>query len=631
MLLIVVIMLITALASCTDGASDELSDMPISDLSDSSTQANNTLKVGFSGFSYVFNPFFATDCNDLDVVDVTSLRLLTFDNDGLLVEDAINGKTVNEGEISYKYSGISKVDVSISDKGEVTYSFKLRENVKFSDGETLNADDAVFTMYVLCDNSYDGAVGFGRLPICGINDYRNNKTPFISGIKKTGDYSFDIKLDYYCNNVFDALNFVVAPLHYYGNDSMYDYEKNMFGFTKGDISSIKSNNIPFGAGPYAYDKYDDGTISFVSNEYFYKAKPEIENLKFITTEQKNMIAETVNGKLDICFPDYNIDNVNSISNINKGDVQGDILYSYTYENNGYGYIGINANNVSVSNDASSEASKNLRKAFATLFSYYREQSITDYFGEGSKVIQCPPSIFSNDKNDSTIFNSDISGKDIYDNCTSDTEKLNAVMDAVKGYLIGAGYEFDSSRGVFFASPEGASLEYIVTLFGNGKGDHPCYKIFTNAKNALNGIGITLNINDASNITELCENINSGNADIWAAAWNMPIIPPLYQMYHSSNISNSFNGSTATNIYRINDALLDEHIITFGISDDASAMEDVYYNCRDIINDWAVEIPVYNISKFMLFNSEEIDISTISMNYSDNWDWVNDIFNIAFKK
>ena len=54
-----------------------------------------------------------------------------------------------------------------------------------------------------------------------------------------------------------------------------------------------------------------------------------------------------------------------------------------------GYIGVNPNRVKVGDDPASDASKNLRKAIATILSVYRDEGINSYYGETASVINYP--------------------------------------------------------------------------------------------------------------------------------------------------------------------------------------------------------------------------------------------------
>lgn len=73
----------------------------------------------------------------------------------------------------------------------------------------------------------------------------------------------------------------------------------------------------------------------------------------------------------------------------NGEASGDVLTTALYDNNGYGYIGINSQNVKVGDDPSSEQSKDLRKAIATVISVYRDMVIDSYYGDAASVINYP--------------------------------------------------------------------------------------------------------------------------------------------------------------------------------------------------------------------------------------------------
>jgi len=47
-------------------------------------------------------------------------------------------------------------------------------------------------------------------------------------------------------------------------------------------------------------------------------------------------------------------------------------------------------------------------------------------------------------------------------------------------------------------------------------------------------------------------------------------------------------------------------------------------------DWAVVIPTYNRSNFVLFSTQRIDTSTITPDITPFWSWQNDIENLSMK-
>ena len=77
-----------------------------------------------------------------------------------------------------------------------------------------------------------------------------NDVPNVAGIVKTSDYSMTLTTTELSTTMIYQLQMPIAPLHYYGDKSLYDYDNNSFGFPKGDLSKIREvTGAPMGAGP----------------------------------------------------------------------------------------------------------------------------------------------------------------------------------------------------------------------------------------------------------------------------------------------------------------------------------------------------------------------------------------------
>ena len=135
--------------------------------------AKDTLVVGYSPFSSKFSPFFSETAYDQDVYTMTALGLLTSDRTGAIVEKGIKGETRSYNGTDYTYYGPADMTVSENPDGTVYYDFTLRDDLKFSDGEPITIDDVIFSMYVLCDPTYDGNSTLFALPIEGMDAYRS--------------------------------------------------------------------------------------------------------------------------------------------------------------------------------------------------------------------------------------------------------------------------------------------------------------------------------------------------------------------------------------------------------------------------------------------------------------------------
>ena len=134
------------------------------------------LVVGYSAFNQKFSPFFSETEYDQDVWVMTSLGLLNSDRQGQIIMKGIEGETHNYNGTDYTYYGPADCEIVQKDDGTVDYNFKMREDLVFSDGEKVTIDDVIFSMYVLCDPTYDGNSTLYAAPIQGMAAYRAGMT-----------------------------------------------------------------------------------------------------------------------------------------------------------------------------------------------------------------------------------------------------------------------------------------------------------------------------------------------------------------------------------------------------------------------------------------------------------------------
>ena len=287
-----------------------------------------------------------------------------------------------------------------------------------------------------------------------------SSVPNISGIIKTGDYSMTVRTTKYDAAAIYQLGVTVAPLHYYGDVSKYDYENNMFGFTKGDLSTVRAKTTqPLGAGPYKFVSYENGVVTFEANENYWKGQPKTQYVLFQETAASDKLSGVASdaATFDITDPNFNVDTVEDIKGYNSnGELTGDKLTTFTIDNLGYGYIAMCANNVCIDGDPASDASKNLRKGFATLFAVYRDTVVNSYYGETASIIQYPISNTSwaaprpADEGYETAFSVDVDGNPIYTDDMTEQERYDAALQAAIGFFKAAGLNWDEASGKFVA-------------------------------------------------------------------------------------------------------------------------------------------------------------------------------------
>ena len=727
------------------------------------------LVVGYSAFNQKFSPFFSETEYDQDVWVMTSLGMLNSDRQGQIIMKGIEGETHNYNGTDYTYYGPADCEIVQKDDGTVDYNFKMREDLVFSDGEKVTIDDVIFSMYVLCDPTYDGNSTLYAAPIQGMAAYRAGMTtlakalaaagrdnadftywteeqqtkfwdnfdkglvPFaegivaacveggmntegdiagaaanwgfdglaadatiqdfamaignqygwvfsamekevgntdalstmmdadvyndypttgvktgesadsITGIKKTGDYSMTVTLDKVDATAIYHLGVTIAPLHYYGDPTQFDAENNKFGFPKGDLSSVRAKTTePMGAGPYKFLKYEDGVVYFEANENYFLGAPKTKYLNFQQCmSDDDKLNGVITGTIDITDPTFSNDTVDAITKANNGSgVDGDKVTTDTVDNLGYGYLGMSAACVNVGGEPGSDASKNLRKAFATVFSVYRDVAIESYYGERASVINYPISNTSwaapqpTDDGYKVAFSVDVNGNDIYTSGMSADERYAAALQAALGYFEAAGYTV--TDGKLTAAPAGAKLEYELQIPADGSGDHPAFMMVSEAKKALETIGMNLIITDLSDSSGLWTGIDAHQVDMWCAAWSATVDPDMYQIYYSDVANckgdlgtgkNPFGGAAqggSNKMYCIADPELDNLIMTARESLDQSYRKTMYKACIDIVVDWAVEVPVYQRQNAIIFSTERVNMSTVTPDITTFYKWYSEI-------
>lgn len=457
---------------------------------------------------------------------------------------------------------------------------------------------------------------------------------YISGIEKLDDYTVSVTTyGYEAPAIYSILGIQVSPMHYYGDAAKYDYNAHKFGFDKGDLSTVEAKTAhPLGAGPYRFVEYKDKVVYFEANEDYFEGAPKIQQIQFKEIVSDEVASGVQTGTIDAGEMSGSKTRFEEVRSYNdNNELSGDVITTSRVDNLGYGYIGLNAYTISVGGEPGSEASRNLRKALATVLSSYRDVAVESYYGDSASVIQYPISNTSwaapqaTDEGYCQAYSLDVDGNDIYASAQSAEEREEAVLQAAIGYLKAAGFTFDEASGKFTKAPEGARLNYEIIIPANGAGDHPAFSIGTDAKEALESIGIGLDINDPSDSNILWDRLDAGNQDLWAAGWSATIDPDLYQYYHSSGIVGM--GGSDSNHYHIQDEELDDLIVEARQSDDQSFRKNIYKQCLDILMDWAVEIPIYQRQNCIIFSTERINIDTVTPDITTFYGWMSEIQNM----
>ena len=111
----------------------------------------------------LFNPFFYTAAADGTIVAMTQIGMMS-------------SKYVN-GEVQVAYGDneavvVKDYDVTENSDDTITYTFVLKNGIKFSDGHPLTMEDVLFNYYVYLDPVYTGSNTLYSTDIVGLAEYR---------------------------------------------------------------------------------------------------------------------------------------------------------------------------------------------------------------------------------------------------------------------------------------------------------------------------------------------------------------------------------------------------------------------------------------------------------------------------
>ena len=187
---------------------------------------------------------------------------------GLMKYDA-KGEPILDLASDYKYDENSK-----------TYTFTLRDNVKWHDGKDFTADDVVFTYKLLTEDK--------TLSSSITSNYQD-----IESIKKVDDNTVEIKMAKENAAMLGYFTMGIVPKH------LLDGE---------DINTTSFNQHPVGTGRYKFVSWDTsgGMISLEKNTDYYDKVPNIDKVIYKTVSVESTKASMLKaGEADLAWLNAN--------------------------------------------------------------------------------------------------------------------------------------------------------------------------------------------------------------------------------------------------------------------------------------------------------------------------------------
>lgn len=608
---------------------------------DGNNRSDVPLEIGFSSFDKVFNPFAKLSENNITAVNLTQLRLFVFDREGAVIYNGMEGESRYYNGENYTYTAPSSLKVKYDEKkNQTVYTIKLREDLTFSDGEPLTADDVIFSMYAFCDTSYEGSEMIGDVDIKGLAAYRrkNDAADKIAGIRKKGDYEVQVITEGYHRDTVQALNIPVCPLHIYGDSSNFSIGRNQFGFTRGDISSLtKRKELAIGAGAYNFIKFESGIIYYEANEKYYQGCPSTAFLQLKEMKESSageILTALSEGEFDIASMPRGKGNETVqeiLASNSNGKLNGGTTSTRLTDGSYYTFIGINAETVCVDRRPDSTRSKNLRKALGTMIASGRYDIVSNYL-QADKVIDYPNADTSwvvpqnGDEEYKSAYSTDRNGELIYTSDMTLEERQSAAAKAAIGLLKAAGYRFEKKKVV--DTPEHIGRKFTVVIPRDAENYQEMYLLLNEAKTVFEKIGLKLKLITDYNQKKLDDLLKKGTQQIWCSSAETKVDGELTEMYHSGPGSQKSSGSK--NYFHISDSDLDDYIEELDSVTNMKKSVQYYSQCFDIIMDWAVVVPVYQQRDVTVFSSSRINMETIAPDITPYYGWIDEIQNVEMK-
>lgn len=257
--------------------------------------------------------------NPINTSDRWGLTLTNFIYSPLIRVEA-DGTYVNELADSYE----------IAEDG-LSITVKLRQDVKWSDGEAFTADDVLFTYEQKLKKENGGADGL----------YINDQPV---SLEKIDDYTVKFVLPAVSAPALDNIvtETYIIPEHVFKDEP--------------DFSVNQLKATPVGTGPYKFVEYKNGEyIKLEANENYYKGEAEIDNLvlRIIESPDTTKVALQT-GEVDAAFV---------LPTVIK-DLDTKTLDTYAYSENRIGYLGLNT---------STEELKDVKVRQALLYALNKEE------------------------------------------------------------------------------------------------------------------------------------------------------------------------------------------------------------------------------------------------------------------
>lgn len=451
-----------------------------------------TLNVGLvvdTPFKGIFSYEWYDDAVDADIMYFASNSI--FDTDG---------------DFKITDTGIASLEVDEENKKAIV---KIKEGIKWSDGQPLTIEDVIYPYEVIGHPDYDGARYDGDFKnIVGAEEYHDGKAETISGLKKIDETTLEITFKKISPAIFwagDGLWSYAAPKHYLGDIPV-----------KEQLESDKIRKNPVTLGAFKYDNIVNGeSVQFVANENHWKGKPKLDKVIVKVVPSTSIVAELKAGKVDFAMS-MKTDAYDTFKDFDNITVLG-------RPEKAYSYLGFNLGkwdsktSMNIMDNDSKMGNLQLRQAMG--YAMNLEEVNTEFYsGLRERATSLIPPAFK------SFYDDTLKGY------TYDPDKANKLLDD-------AGYEDKDGDG-FREDPNGEKLEIQMAYMAGGDIAEPMSQFYIQNWQEI-GLKVVLTTGRLIEMNSFYEKVeaNDADVDIFMAAWGTGTNPSPAGLYGRDSFFN----------------------------------------------------------------------------------------------
>lgn len=361
-------------------------------------------------FQGIFSWELYEDAYDSDLMDWATNVLFETDENFMLTDE-----------------GIASLEV---DQENNKATVKIREGVKWSDGEPLTIEDVILPYHIIGHKDYTGTRYNTEFQnIIGAEEYHAGTAETISGLKKIDDHTLEVSFK------------KLSPSIFYGGDGLWTYAApahQIADIPVGELvesDAVRKNPVTLGA--FKVDKIVPGeSVSYVKNEHYWKGVPKLDGVVVKVVPSSSISVAIGSGDYDI-VQSFSATKMAEIRDFENIDILGRTELAYTYLGFKVGKFDTVENKVVTDMEGSKMGNQQLRQAMGYALDI---EQVSEVFYENlrERANSLIPPVFK------AFYDGELTGY------TYDPEKAIALLDE-------AGYKDVDGDG-FREDPNGQPLE-----------------------------------------------------------------------------------------------------------------------------------------------------------------------------